>query len=690
MFSSQIAYSIVNRKTQIVNPITFATMKLHRDLNNLPQFRNAVVTIGSFDGVHCGHLKIIKKVKDLALATGGESIIITFHPHPRQIIYPKDDSLRLITSTEEKIALFERTGIDHLVIVPFSFEFSQMSADEYIQKFLVGKFEPKHIVIGYDHRFGMNRQGDINFLRWYERSFGYKVVEIEKAEIDELAVSSTRIREEVEAADVKGASRLLGGYFTLTGKVVKGQQIGSTIGYPTANLEIMEPLKLMPPDGVYACFVNYDGLRLPGMLYIGKRPTLKKYQNRTVEVNIFDFNKSIYENQLVVELVEFIRPDAEQKDMEALKAQIGQDQLAAQRILQNAEKQVVEWQNKELPSVGVVILNYNGRGFLEKHLPSVMATSYPNCQIIVADNASKDDSVAYLKKQFPQVSIIQLRENYGFAKGYNLALQELEHDYFVLLNSDVEVSPNWLEPLVDAMQKDTTIAAMQPKIRALAQPEYFEYAGAAGGWIDSLGYPFARGRIFDTVEKDNGQYDNAVEIFWASGCCMMVRGPLFHGFGGFDNDFFAHLEEIDLCWRFKRAGYKVMFTPKSTVFHHGGGTLGYHSPYKTYLNFRNSYYTLLKNEGVIKLAFLLPLRLMMDTLAAFNFLMQAKWLHAQAVIGAFFSFFLALVLFIKKRFELELLLDKIRISPQPNRQGILPGSIVLKYFVLQKKLFSRL
>lgn len=676
--------------SQILNRITFATMKLYRDLNNLPQFRNAVITIGSFDGVHQGHRKIIKKVRDLALATGGESILITFHPHPRQIIYPKDDTLKLITSTDEKIKLLEQTGIDHVVIVPFTFEFSQLNADEYIQNFLVGKFEPKHIVIGYDHRFGMNRQGDINFLRWHERNLGYKVVEIERADIDELAVSSTRIREAVESGDMTSASRLLGNYFTLSGKVVKGQQIGTTIGYPTANVEIKEPSKLMPPDGVYACFAKHDGERLPGMLYIGKRPTLKKYQNRTVEVHIFDFKKSIYEDELEIELVQFIRPDATLPDLEALKLQISKDQEAAVAILQNAENQVLEWKNLSKPAVGVVILNYNGLNFLEKYLPSVVKTSYPNATIYIADNASKDGSVDFLKSNFPKVKLIQLNQNFGFSKGYNIALEDLDEDYFVLLNSDVEVPSNWLEPLVEMMELDTTIAAMQPKIRALGNPEYFEYAGAAGGWIDSLGYPFARGRIFDTVEKDNGQYDSAVEIFWASGCCMMVRGPLFKGFGGFDNDFFAHLEEIDLCWRFKRAGYKVVFNPKSTVFHLGGGTLGYHSPYKTYLNFRNSYYTLLKNESIIKLAFLLPLRLIMDSLAAFNFLMQAKWLHAQAVIGAFFSFFLALVLFIKKRLELELLLDRIRISPQPNRNGILPGSIVLKYFVLQKKLFSRL
>ncbi|MBI5914037.1 MAG: bifunctional riboflavin kinase/FAD synthetase [Bacteroidetes bacterium] len=665
-------------------------MKVHRDLNNLPQFRNAVITIGSFDGVHYGHRKIIKKVKDLALATGGESVVITFHPHPRQIVYPKDDTLKLITTTDEKIGLLGKTGIDHLVVVPFTFEFSQLNADEYIQKFLVGKFRPKHIVIGYDHRFGMNRRGDINYLRWHERSGGYRVVEIEKAEIAAMAVSSTGIREAVEVGNVGQVQRLMGHYFTLTGKVVKGQQIGTTIGFPTANLEIREPVKLLPPDGVYAAYALYDGGRHGAMLYIGKRPTLKRGLSRSIEVHIFDFSKTIYEDELVVELVEFIRPDAELKDLDALKAQLVKDQETAVGILQQADKQVLAWKNKALPSVAVVILNYNGRNFLEEHLPSVLQTTYPNFRVYVADNASKDGSVDFLRKNYPEVTIIQLSQNFGFAKGYNLALQDLEPDYFVLLNSDVEVPENWLEPLVNLMEQDKTIAAVQPKIRALKEPEFFEYAGAAGGWIDFLGYPFARGRIFNTVEKDRGQYDTVSEIFWASGCCMAVRAPLFKGFGGFDDDFFAHLEEIDLCWRFKRAGYKVMFTPKSTVYHLGGGTLGYHSPYKTYLNFRNSYYTLLKNEGVIKLAFLLPIRIAMDTAAAFTFLMQARWLHAQAVIGAFFSFFLALVLFIKKRLELELLLERIRISPQPNRHGILPGSIVFKYYVLRKEFFNKL
>jgi hypothetical protein len=665
-------------------------MKVHRDLNQLPLFRNAVITIGSFDGVHGGHRKILKKIKDLALATSGESVAITFHPHPRQIIYPKDETLKLITTTEEKIAFIEKSGIDHLVVVPFSFEFSQMSADEYIQRFLVAKFQPKHIVIGYDHRFGLNRRGDISYLRWHEKSAGFKIVEIEKQEIDASEVSSTKIREHLETGNVRAASRLLEHYFNLTGKVVKGQQIGTSIGFPTANLEVSNKVKLVPPDGIYAAYAVYEGERHRAMLYIGKRPTLSQYKNRTIEVHIFDFSKVIYEDQLEVEFVDFIRPDATLPDLDALKAQLMKDQEAVLSVLRQSEAQAQHWLNLEKPSVAAVILNYNGRKHLEQYLPSVLKTTYPNFKAIVADNASKDDSVAFLRKNYPEVAIIELAQNYGFAKGYNLALKELDPDYFVLINSDVETPENWLEPLVDMMEMDKTIAAVQPKIRSMQQPDHFEYAGAAGGWMDFLGYPFCRGRIFTIVEKDRGQYDNPAEVFWASGACFAVRAPLFHGFGGFDDEFFAHLEEIDLCWRFKRAGYKVMFTPKSTVYHLGGGTLGYQSPYKTYLNFRNSYYTLLKNENVFKLAFILPIRLVMDTVAALTFLLQGKWLHAQAVVGAFLTFFLALVTFIKKRIDLESLIDNIRIQPQENRQGVLPRSIVFEFFVLQKKLFNKL
>lgn len=665
-------------------------MRVHRDLENLPAFQNAVITIGSFDGLHIGHQKILRKVKDLAIANGGESIAITFHPHPRQIVYPKDTSLKLITTTEEKIALFERYGVDHLVIVPFTIEFSQQSADEYIQRFLVQKFQPKHIVIGYDHRFGMNRRGDINYLKWHEKTGDYKVVEIEAKEINEITVSSTKIRESLEVGDVANAASLMNHYFTLTGRVVKGQQIGNKIGYPTANLQLTEKFKLIPKDGVYAAYALYDGERHHAMLYIGNRPTLKDLPEKTIEVNIFDFNKTIYDDVVKVELVDFIRDDKKLNDLEELKDQISRDQASVEKCLKNADQKLVKWESQLMPSVAVVVLNYNGRKLLEKYLPYVLKTTYPNCKVYVADNASKDESVAYLKQKFPQVPLILLNQNHGFAKGYNLALKDLEEEYFVLLNSDVQVPEGWLEPLVKILESDRSIAAVQPKVKSLREPELFEHAGAAGGWIDFLGYPFCRGRIIDTVEKDNGQYDQLKEIFWASGACMAVRGPLFKIFGGFDDDFFAHMEEIDLCWRMKRAGYKVMFTPRSTVYHYGGGTLAYQSPYKAYLNFRNNYYVLLKNESPLRMAYIIPMRLSMDFMAAIIFLLQRKWLHAQAVIMAFFSFFLALITFIRKRLDIDLLIQRVRISPQPNRQGILPKSIVFQYYVMGKRFFSKL
>jgi hypothetical protein len=665
-------------------------MKVHKDLNNLPHFRNAVITIGSFDGVHRGHKKILKRLKDLALATSGESVVITFHPHPRQIVYPKDDTLKLITTAEEKVDLLSESGIDHLVIIPFTFEFSQLSADEYIQRFLIQRFQPKYIVIGYDHRFGLNRLGDINYLKWYEETYSYKVVEIEKQVIEEVEISSSKIRRAIDRGNVAVASKLLGQFFTLSGKVVKGEQIGTKIGFPTANIEIDNKVKLIPPDGIYASYITVDGRDYKGMLYIGHRPTLKQSGKRRIEVHIFNFNQIIYDSFIKIKLVEYIRPDENLPGLEALKVRLEDDKTRSERILDKADSRVANWVNLKKPSVAIVILNYNGRNFLEKHLPSVLSTNYSNFKVYVADNASKDDSVAFVEKHYPEVGIIQLNQNHGFAKGYNLALEELEPDYFVLLNSDVDTPEHWLDPLVEIMEKDKLIAAAQPKIRALNEQEHFEYAGAAGGWIDFLGYPFCRGRIFSTVEKDLGQYDQETEIFWATGACMMVRAPLFKGFGGFDDEFYAHLEEIDLCWRFKRAGYKIMFCPKTTVWHLGGGTLSYHSPFKTYLNFRNSYYTLLKNEGVIKLAFLLPIRVAMDTVAAISFLAKGNWLHAQAVIGAFLTLFLALVTFIKKRIELEKLLDRLSILPQQNRQGIYPKSIVFHYFILGQKTFKRL
>ncbi|HOI32471.1 MAG TPA: glycosyltransferase family 2 protein, partial [Bacteroidales bacterium] len=226
-----------------------------------------------------------------------------------------------------------------------------------------------------------------------------------------------------------------------------------------------------------------------------------------------------------------------------------------------------------MPETAVVILNYNGKKFLERYLPIVLRHSLEDATVVVADNASTDDSVAFLKENFPQVRLIQNFRNVGFSTGYNLALKKIKADYYVLLNSDIEVTANWIAPIVKLMESDPKIAACQPKIRAIHQKDHFEYAGAGGGFIDKFGYPFCRGRVFQHLEEDLGQYDDPVEVFWASGACMFVSAELFHQFDGLDDSFFAHMEEIDFCWRLKNNGYKIMYSPQSVVYHVGGGTL---------------------------------------------------------------------------------------------------------------------
>ena len=659
-------------------------MRVFNDLNHLPSFRNAVITIGSFDGVHTGHQRIIEKVNALARQIDGESLVITFHPHPRQVIYPKDDTLKLLTTVEEKVSLLEKYGVDNVVIVPFTVEFSQLSADEYIEKFLIEKFHPKYIVIGYDHRFGLNRQGDINYLRWYGQKGGFEVMEIEKQEVDDIAVSSTKIRKALDEGLVSAAQKLLGHPYTLIGTVVHGQKIGSSLGFPTANIEVPHREKLIPPDGIYAVQVTHKEQRYGGMLYIGSRPTLRNYTNRTIEVNIFNFNQSIYDEEVKLELVEFIRHDSQFTDLEGLKKQLEQDRIKARLLLKE------EPPAKTKTKVAVVILNFNGRRYLAQFLPVVLEHS-PNAEVIVADNGSDDDSIAFLRKHYPQVRRIELTENLGFAAGYNAALKQIgnEQDYYVLLNSDVEVTAGWLDPLVAMLDQDQTIAAVQPKIRAYDQKESFEYAGAAGGWLDALDYPFCRGRVFAVTEKDEGQYDDVQEIFWATGAALVIRAKLFHDIGGFDGDYFAHLEEIDLCWRLKRAGYKIMVEPKSTVYHIGGGTLGYNTPGKAYLNFRNSLYTIVKNEPVGKLLWLLPLRLVLDGLAAILFLTEGKFPHIRSIIKAHWTFFPNYGKILQKRKKTTQLVETVRIG-EANHAGRFAGSIVWRYYALGKRYFSEI
>lgn len=668
-------------------------MKVHLDLHNLPEFRNSVITIGSFDGVHQGHRKIIEQIVALARQSDGESVVITFHPHPRSIVYPKDQALRLITSIEEKIECIRPLGIDHLVVAPFTIEFSQINADEYIEKFLVGKFKPRTIVIGYDHRFGLGRQGDIHYLRWHAEKFGYTVVEIPQQLLEDAAVSSTKIRKALEQGDVATANRFMGHYFPLRGKVVRGQQIGRTLGFPTANLEIAEKNKLVPPAGIYAIFATLGQKWLRGMLYVGTRPTLKAFPERTIEAHLFDFSADIYDQTLHLEVVSFLRPDQQFSGLPALQAQLQRDQVAAELALLNAPLNLpLPGLLNPAPAVAIVILNFNGRNYLEQFLPNLLEpSSYSNLRIIVADNASTDDSVAYLTAYHPQVEVIRLEKNYGYAEGYNRALSQVNGaEYFVLLNSDIAVTPGWIEPIIKRMELDPKIAAAQPKILSFANPTEFEYAGAAGGWIDRLGYPFCRGRIFATTEVDQGQYDRTEPIFWATGAALFIRAKLFQSSGGFDGDYFAHAEEIDLCWRLKKAGFKVIACPESVVYHVGGGTLAYNTPRKTRLNFRNTLVTLVKNESLANLWWMLPARLLLDAVAGLLFLSQGRPEHVRAIIQAHWDFFPQWRHVWRKRQNNLATIAALRENRPPDATGRYPHSIVAAYYLFRKRFFTQL
>lgn len=328
----------------------------------------------------------------------------------------------------------------------------------------------------------------------------------------------------------------------------------------------------------------------------------------------------------------------------------------------------------------VVILNWNGRNFLRKFLPSVIEHNPPDVRIIVADNASHDDSVEMLRREFPQVEIIQNKNNGGFAKGYNDALAQVEADYYVLLNSDIEVTSGWIEPVINLMESDKSIVACQPVIRSYHSKELFEYAGAAGGFIDEFGYPFCRGRLFQQIEVDLGQYDDIREVFWATGACLFVRADLFRNNGGFDEDFFAHMEEIDFCWRMKHLGYKIMVCPQSKVYHVGGGTLPKKSSFKTYLNMRNNITLLYKNLPAERLKFVFFSRLVLDGVAAFKFLIDGGFGDFWAVIRAHMSFYRN---FNKHKYKRALI--KHRHVSQ-----VYQGNIVIDYFLRGVKNFSRI
>ena len=333
------------------------------------------------------------------------------------------------------------------------------------------------------------------------------------------------------------------------------------------------------------------------------------------------------------------------------------------------------------PLVSIVILNYNGAGYLAKFLPSVLATQYENFEVVVADNGSSDNSISLVKEKFPAVKIITNNTNEGFAGGYNWALQKVNADYYVLLNSDVAVDPHWIQPMVNLLESNKTIAACQPKILSFNNKEVFEYAGAAGGWIDALGYPFSRGRVFDVCEKDNEQYDTASPIFWATGACMMIRSELFHAMNGFDASFFAHQEEIDLCWRLQLAGYKIYACPQSAVYHVGAGTLP-RGGRKVFLNFRNNLIMLTKNLPLSSLIWKLPARFSLDAISAYKGLLSGDTSFFFAIAKAHFAYMGYVLSGKLKRTKSPKALETL--------EGVYPGSLVYQYFIKNKQYFSKI
>jgi hypothetical protein len=326
------------------------------------------------------------------------------------------------------------------------------------------------------------------------------------------------------------------------------------------------------------------------------------------------------------------------------------------------------------PSVAIVILNWNGRHYLQQFLPSVYASGYPGLRIIIADNGSTDDSLEFLRNSFPQAETIVFDKNYGFAGGYNKALKQVQSDYYILLNSDVEVSPGWIEPIIELLESNEYYAACQPKILSYRNKQFFEYAGSAGGWLDLYGYPFARGRVFSICEEDKGQYNATSTIFWASGAALVIKSKVYHEMDGFDEYFFAHQEEIDLCWRIQLKGYKIFCCPKSVVYHVGGGTLPRGNSLKTFLNFRNNHILIAKNLPFIENWWKTPFRLLLDQISAWKGLITGDAGYFIAINKAHLAY-IRWVLFRNRK--------KISYRKRHLREldGVYRGNIVWQHFV---------
>jgi riboflavin kinase/FMN adenylyltransferase len=659
-------------------------MKIYRDISELPAFKQTVVTIGSFDGLHIGHQKIINRLKAKARENDYESVVITFSPHPREILSASEKDFRLLSVDEEKIELMRKTGIDHLVIIPFSIEFSQMHPGDYIENFLIKYFNPAIIIIGYDHRYGLNRSGDLYLLKQYSKKYAYRIIVITKQEVEDNAISSTIIRESLLAGDIETARLYMNYNYSITGKVVDGEKIGRKLGYPTINL-LTNPKKLIPKEGVYAVRVLIEDTPYDGMMYIGSKPTFGDHYTKVVEIHLFDFFRELYGAYVKVEILDFIRGETKFESAGELQAQLADDKLSAQELIKN------HLQKQELPfNIAVIILNYNGKDYLEEYLPSVISNTEIPFRLIIADNGSTDDSIPFVKKYYPEIEIHELEHNYGFAEGYNRVIKALDdYKYIVLLNSDVETDSEWLSPIIDLMEKDRQIGVAQPKILSYDAKNKFEYAGAAGGYLDLLAYPFCRGRIFDTIETDEGQYDDNKEVFWASGAAMVIRKKLFTDIGGFDTRFFAHQEEIDLCWRIKQAGYKVYSVGSSKVYHLGGGTLSYVNPHKTYLNFRNNLMMMLKNDYKRATVWKFPVRLVLDGIAAFKFLLEGRPKAFLAILRAHMYIYANTKNILDTRMSNWKLIKKSSIGSE-RMAGKYSRVIIWDYFIEGRKKFTQL
>jgi len=659
-------------------------MKVYTDINKLPHFDSSVITLGSFDGTHIAHKKIIDLLNAKAREYETQSVVISFSPHPRMVLSQNDSNFRLLTTDDEKIKRLEELGVDILLLVPFTVEFSRMAPREYVEKFICSVFNPKIVLLGYDHRFGLNREGNIDLIRQYENKCGFKVLKLDVEKYNGRPISSSIIRKGLTDGDLKTANLLLGRNYSIAGTVIHGNKLGRKIGFRTANLKI-ENNKLIPKEGVYASIAHIGDKQYDGMVYIGIKHFGDNKKEKVVEINIFDFNQNIYGETIELEIVEFIRPGIKFTSEEQIIAQLNED-----------KENVIAALKRNLPTeeshknIAIVILNYNGIGYLEKFLDSVLHSTDLPIRYIIADNASTDDSVEFIRENYPEVEVYELESNYGFSEGYNRAIKSLTGlEYIIFLNSDVEVTNNWLEPIIDKMQNDRSIAIAQPKILAYNAKKYFEYAGAAGGYIDSLAYPFCRGRIFDTIEEDKEQYDDDAEVFWASGAAMVMRKDVFDNLKGFDRDFFAHQEEIDLAWRVKRAGYKVMAFGETHVFHVGGGTLSYVNPMKTYLNFRNNMVMILKNESLLNILWKFPARLILDGIAGAKFLSEKKFKSVYAIIKAHFYVYFNIFKIIRKRHKYNKLIENYRIGA-PRKSGIYKGMIIKNYYLSGKKKFSDL